>query len=125
VFRVLSVGLREADEFQNYSLVALLVFYKYMFKYKSPGRKCDDIVLILTCVFYCHISFGQSFVFHSECLIIPKWRGLLLLNGSIYVSGVRTYLLVKWCLNPLSQHVENFVRTELYVCYELSHITKP
>jgi hypothetical protein len=48
----------------------------------------------------------------------------LLLDGGLYVSGVFTHRSVKWCLNPLNQHVENFVRVVLLV-FHVSHITRP
>jgi hypothetical protein len=38
IFGIFLIGLREAAEFHNYQFVAPSVFYKYMFKFKSPGH---------------------------------------------------------------------------------------
>jgi len=44
-FRDLFVGIIEAVEFKDYPLVAISVFYKCMFQYKSQGHKCDFSLL--------------------------------------------------------------------------------
>ena len=67
VFRVLSVGLRKAIEFRDYSFSALLVFYKCKFQYKLPGHKCDQYTLFWACCFHFENLCWQWFVCVPEC----------------------------------------------------------
>jgi hypothetical protein len=65
--RFFSVELREETEFRDNSLVALSVFYEWMFWYKSTGRKCDNSLLFWACYFNSDNLYGPLFVLNTEC----------------------------------------------------------
>ena len=66
-FRVLFIGIREAAEFRDCLLIALSLFYKCMFQYKSPGHKGDNSLLFWACCFHSVNLCRTLFLFITEC----------------------------------------------------------
>jgi hypothetical protein len=102
IYTVLSALLREVAEFRHYPLVAISVFYKCMFWYKSAGHKCDNSLLFWACCLHSDNLYVPWFVFITECEFDnTDMEGTLYIEWR-HVSGVRTHRSVKCCINPLS-----------------------
>jgi hypothetical protein len=98
----LSIWLREAAEFHRDPLLAISVFYKCMFWYKSTVHKCDNCLLFWECCLHSDNLYGPLLVFIRECEFDNtdmEWTAYIECR---HVSGVRTHRSVKWCQNPLN-----------------------
>jgi len=112
ILGILSIWLRETAEFHNYPLVALSVFYKCMLWCKSPGHKCDNILLfqrVIPIPTICMIRgscLSRNHIAYSvRCSVVPFNTSLFAIN--LY-SAVGTALRHNDTTIPSS--ISNWVR---------------
>jgi len=105
IFAVLSVRLREAAEFRDYTLVDLLVLYRCMLHFKSRGHNCDNCLLFWACCLHSDYLYELWFVFITECEFDNSFMEGTPSVEWWHVWAVRTHRSVKWFPNHLNHHL--------------------